>query len=76
MKKNNCEHLSEQIQLQKKIIEDLVYRIVSLEEELANFKNDKRCVDMCKTCGKLFLFTKADDCCNNNNNNNNKDGKN
>ena len=68
MKKNNCEHLSEQIELQKKIIEDLVYRIVLLEEELTNLKNEKRCVDMCKICGKLFLFTQAIDCsCNNNN---------
>jgi hypothetical protein len=63
MKKNNYEHLSEQIELQKKIIEDLVCRILLLEEELSHFKKEKRGVDICKTCGKLFLFTKAPDSC-------------
>ena len=63
MKKNNVDHLIEKNEIQKKIIEELVLKIVLLEEKLENAKNSPRCADVCKTCGKLFLFTDSSDCC-------------
>jgi len=63
MKKINIYHLIEQNEIQKKIIEDLILKILLLEEKIEIVKNSERCVDMCKTCGKLFLFTDSSDCC-------------
>lgn len=63
MKKNNVDHLIEKIEIQKKIIEELILKIVLLEEKLEIAKNRPRCADMCKTCGKLFLFADSSDCC-------------
>lgn len=66
-------NLLEQTIIQKKIIEELNYRIVLLEEEnkllkennqKISLKSDKKCVEICDKCGKLFLFTSATDCCN------------
>ncbi len=65
-------NLLEQTVIQKKIIEELNYRILLLEEEIkllkennekTSVKSDKKCVEICDTCGKLFLFTSSDDCC-------------
>ena len=66
-------NLLEQIIIQKKIIEELNYKINFLEEEVkllkqnqTNNKNkekENKCVEICAKCGKLFLFTSATDCC-------------
>jgi hypothetical protein len=70
-------NLLEQIIIQKKIIEELNYKINLLEEEVKllkqkqnqNNNNNKikekenACVEICAKCGKLFLFTSATDCC-------------
>ena len=51
------------MKFKKKIIEELILKIVLLEEKLEIAKNRPRSADMCKTCGKLFLFTDSSDCC-------------
>jgi len=65
-------NLLEQINIQKKIIEELNYKITLLDDENKllkennenlKIKNEKRCVEICNKCGKLFLFTSAENCC-------------
>ena len=68
-------NLLEQIIIQKKIIEELNYKINLLEEEMKllkqnpnnnnnkNREKENKCVEICDKCGKLFLFTSSDDCC-------------
>ena len=55
--------LLEQIDIQKKIIEDLNKKIILLEEENTILKKNQRFVEMCVKCGKLFFFTSAIGCC-------------
>jgi hypothetical protein len=56
--------LLEQIQIQKKIIEELNQKISLLESECKTLKNKDTHLQICKHCGKLFLFTTAEYCCN------------
>jgi hypothetical protein len=61
-------HLLEQIKIQKIIIDELNKKIKLLEEtnELVqeNVKNNQQQgVEICKKCGKLFLFTSSLNCC-------------
>jgi hypothetical protein len=59
-------NLLEQIEIQKKIIEELTQHIILLKEEIDTLKNQNKCINMCKKCGKLFLFQKINDpinCC-------------
>jgi hypothetical protein len=67
-------NLLEQIIIQKKIIEELNYKLNLLEEEMKLLKQNQTnnnkskekenaCVEICVKCGKLFLFTSAMDCC-------------
>ena len=64
-------NLLEQINIQKKIIEDLNYKIALLEEENNILKSQEKekekekdkCVEICDKCGKIFLFISAKECC-------------
>jgi hypothetical protein len=62
------QNLLEQINIQKKIIEELNYKNILLEKELQILKNTiqnkDKCVEICDKCGKMFLFTSSKDCCN------------
>jgi len=55
--------LLEQIDIQKKIIEDLNKKIILLEEENATLKKNQKFVEICAKCGNLFFFTSAIGCC-------------
>jgi len=71
-------NLLEQIDIQKKIIEELTAKIKVLEDKIyllenqnQNIKkeylkndyiNDFNCIKICDKCGKLFLFTEVN-CC-------------
>lgn len=63
------QNLLEQINIQKKIIEELNYKNILLEKELQLLKNANqnininKCVEICDKCGKMFLFTSSKDCC-------------
>jgi uncharacterized OB-fold protein len=59
-------NLLEQIEIQKKIIEELNAKISTMEEEikmLQKTQTKKSYVQICKKCGKLFLFVNPDNCC-------------
>jgi cell division protein FtsB len=63
---NKNKNLLEQIEIQKKIIEELTQEIILLKREIDIIKNQNNCVTMCKKCGKLFLFQKFNEeikCC-------------
>ena len=63
---NKNKNLLEQIEIQKKIIEELTQEIILLKIEIDIIKNQNKCVNMCKKCGKLFLFQKFNEeikCC-------------
>lgn len=56
-------NLLEQIEIQKKIIEELTTKITLLENEIHGLKeiniNRNNYAKICKKCGKLFLFTEV-----------------
>lgn len=59
-------NLLEQIEIQKKIIEELNSKITTMETEIELLKKTnvkKSYVETCKKCGKLFLFITPDKCC-------------
>ena len=72
-------NLLEQIEIQKKIIEELTAKIKVLEDKIYLLENqnqnikkeylktdyitDFNCIKICDKCGKLFLFTEVN-CCN------------
>jgi hypothetical protein len=63
---NKNKNLLEQVEIQKKIIEELTQEIILLKREIDIIKNQNTCVNMCKKCGKLFLFQKFNEeikCC-------------
>jgi formylmethanofuran dehydrogenase subunit E len=64
-KRNN--NLLEQIEIQKKIIEELNRKNTLLENEIHILKeinmNRRNYAKICDKCGKLFLFTQVN-CCN------------
>jgi hypothetical protein len=62
---NKNKDLLEQIEIQKKIIEELTYEIILLKKEIDTI-NMNNGVYICKKCGKLFLFKKINEeikCC-------------
>jgi predicted Zn-ribbon and HTH transcriptional regulator len=64
-KLNKNKNLLEQIEIQKKIIEELTHQIILLKKEI-DIINMNNGVYMCKKCGKLFLFQKINEeikCC-------------
>jgi hypothetical protein len=63
MKNKVIQQLSEKVEIQQKIIADLIEKNKLLEKQISALKNQSRPVDICKTCGKLFLFTDSSGCC-------------
>ena len=63
MKNKIIQQLSEKVEIQQKIIADLIEKNKLLEKEIDALKNETKSVDICKTCGKLFLFTDSSGCC-------------